>query len=148
MEIKFSRAKSSDYSAIQRLYALLVNDSNIRVTEERISALESDPNNILVVSKIDGAVIASAFLVICLDVMYGDQPFALVENIVVDPAYRRNGVGAKLMKYIHQICRDKKCTKVLLSSSISRSDAHRFFERNGYRGDLKRAFVNYLNREQ
>ncbi len=80
--------------------------------------------------------------------MYGDQPFALVENMVVDSAYRSKGVGSELMTYIHQICKEQRCTKVMLSSSMGRSKAHRFFERNGYRGDLKRAFVNYINRNE
>ena len=27
-----------------------------------------------------------------------------------------------------------------------RPEAHKFFEKNGYRGELKRGFVNYINR--
>ncbi len=64
MEIHFSRAKSTDFQAIERLYGLLENDPNIRVDEERISDLESDQCNILFVAKIKGKVIATAFIVI------------------------------------------------------------------------------------
>jgi hypothetical protein len=35
------------------------------------------------------------------------------------------------------------CSKIMLLSSIHRTQAHAFFERAGFKGDSKRGFVKY-----
>jgi GNAT superfamily N-acetyltransferase len=141
------RAQRQDAAAIESLYRLLVpGDRNISVAPDRIAALESDPANHLFVADVDSTVSGSAFLTICLDPMYGFQPFGVVENVIVSPAARGAGVGAVLMDAIERAARDARCTKLMLLSSQSRSDAHQFFLRIGFDGERKRGFVKYLNR--
>jgi GNAT superfamily N-acetyltransferase len=147
--IAFRRARAEDADAVERLYRLLVDQADVRVTADSVAALEDDATNLLVVgTRGAGAdVVATALLVICRDVMYGgDQPFAVIENVIVDPGARGAGVGAALMAHLAAECRARRCTKIMLLSGASRAEAHRFFERCGYRGDVKRGFVAYLNR--
>ncbi|MGZ3771657.1 MAG: GNAT family N-acetyltransferase [Bdellovibrio sp.] len=146
MQVEFFHAKISDAKEIQRLYCQLVSDPNISVTDNAVDAISQDDFNCLIVGKLGNKVIATAFLVICRDVMYADQPFAVVENIVVDSPYQSNKVGTKLMDYLKVLCKSKKCTKIMLMSSSKRIEAHKFFEKCGYRSDLKKGFVNYVNR--
>lgn len=146
MQIDFFRANISDAKEIQRLYCQLVNDQNISVNENAVYAISQDDFNYLIVGKLGNKVIATAFLVICRDVMYADQPFAVVGNIVVDSQYQSNKVGPKLMDYLKVLCKSKKCTKIMLMSSSKRIEAHKFFEKCGYQSDLKKGFVNYINR--
>lgn len=146
MQCCVRRANADDASEIQHLYMELVGDSNIRVDGSMIESLVSDDFNMVVVAERDGRIVGTAFVVICRDVMYGAQPFAIVENVVVKSSARGQGIGSALMEWIKAACKAKKCTKIMLLSSSKRPDAHRFFEHCGYRGDLKRGFVNYLNR--
>lgn len=145
MIVEFNRATKSNAAEIQRLYKQLVDDSNINVTEESLNLISNDKTNFLFVGKINGKVVTTAFVVLCLDVMYSIQPFAVVENIVVDSEYRNYGIGSQLMKFIKDFCKSNKCTKIMLLSSSHRAKAHTFFEKNGYNSDKKKGFVNYIN---
>jgi N-acetylglutamate synthase-like GNAT family acetyltransferase len=98
------------------------------------------------VADIEGIVSGSAFLTICLDSMYGFQPFGVIENIIVLPALRGQGIGAALVNGLEQVARGAGCTKLMLLSSRSRVEAHSFFVRLGFDGERKRGFVKYLNR--
>lgn len=146
MEYEIVRASPADAVGIQALYLQLVNDPNIHVTSEQVGAIEHDERNILFVTRFRGNIIATALLTICRDVMYGDQPFAVLENIVVASESQRRGIGQALMGHIKAKCKELRCTKIMLLSSAKRSNAHLFFEKCGYRGDQKMAFVNYINR--
>ena len=70
----------------------------------------------------------------------------MVENVIVLPTARGSGLGAALMDGVERAARDARCTKLMLLSSQSRTDAHKFFLRLGFDGERKRGFVKYLNR--
>jgi len=147
MEFSVRRATGADTTSIQRLYIELVGaDANINVDPEFVTSLENDPSNYLIVAESAAKILGTAFITICRDVMYTNQPFALVENIVVTSSARSKGIGKALMAKVKAICKEQKCTKIMLLSNANRTEAHKFFEQNGYRGDLKRGFVNYINR--
>jgi N-acetylglutamate synthase-like GNAT family acetyltransferase len=141
------RAQARDAPSIEVLYQVLVpGDGNIAVDPNRVAELETDSNNHLLVLEVMGQVCGSAFLTVCLDPMYGFQPYGVVENIIVLPAARGQGAGRALMSAIEQAARAARCTKLMLLSSHSRADAHTFFSRLGFDGERKRGFVKYLNR--
>lgn len=137
----FRKALATDSEAIQSLYKALVNDAHVRVTPERIHRVTADPATLLLVGESMSVVVCTALIFFCSDVMYGDQPFAVVENVIVSSEMRGKGVGALLMKEIEKRCVARDCSKIMLLSSLSRVDAHRFFIRAGFSGDQKRGFV-------
>ncbi|HEY0710626.1 MAG TPA: GNAT family N-acetyltransferase [Polyangia bacterium] len=140
-------ARPEDAATIQRLYQELVpGDGNINVRPERIASLLEDATNHLFVIDTAGVVCGTAFLTICLDVMYAFQPYAVVENVIVGATVRGRGAGRLLMAALEQTARAAQCTKLMLLSSLQRTDAHRFFEDLGFEGSKKRGFVKYLNR--
>ena len=137
-------AHSTDATAIARLYRNLVpRDRNMRVNRERIGQIAADPNHFLYVLEADGAVWATAFLILGLDPMYGALPFAVLENIVVDPARRGRGYGRFIVETIEAFCWRQGCTKIMLFSSAFRRAAHQFFSHLEFAGDKKIAFVKY-----
>lgn len=136
-------AGPADASDVQALYRQLVDNPAISVSPERIRQVAEDPRTALLVGEIDGTVGATALVSLCQDVMFDARPFAVVENLVVDARWRGQGVGASLFRHIEGFCVDRDCSKIMLLSSIGRVDAHRFFERMGFRGGAKRGFVKY-----
>ncbi len=139
-------AEPKDIEAVQQLYKILCPDALVKVIPERIIEIKSDPNQYLFVYEENGTVLGTVMLVICLSAMFGSQPFALIDHFVVDEIYRRRGIGSQLMEYVIQVCRQKKCTRVMLLSGGDRKEAHTFYESKGFNGSAKKGYIKYLNR--
>jgi GNAT superfamily N-acetyltransferase len=93
-------------------------------------------------------VCGTVLLTLCLDAMYGDQPYGVLENVVVAEARRRHGIGRQLMAHVEELCRRHDCSKMMLLSAASRAPAHQFFERHGFSAANKRGFVKYRSQFQ
>jgi GNAT superfamily N-acetyltransferase len=142
-DISVRRGLPTDAAAIERLYNQLVNNPSVCVLPERIAQLATDPNTALFVTEGGGAVNGTALVSLCGDVMFGSQPYAVVENFVVDAGSKGQGAGAALMSKIESFCYASECSKIMLLSSAQRVQAHQFFEHMGFVGNLKRGFVKY-----
>jgi GNAT superfamily N-acetyltransferase len=136
-------AKPQDSHRIAELYAQLVANPAVNVLPERIAQIADDPNTGLFVCECNGLVEGTALVSLCADVMFGFQPFAVVENIVVNQTHRSTGLGAALIRHIETFCLRRDCSKIMLLSASQRADAHRFFGQAGFAGDTKRGFVKY-----
>lgn len=140
-------AEIKDQNAIQSLYQALCPDAPVRVLPERIAELKQDPNNFLFGYEMDGNIIGTVFLTICLSPMFGTRDFGLIEYFIVDQKFRRRGIGRRLTEYVIQVCRERKCTRIILLSNDHRKEAHAFYESLGFDGTGKVGFVKYLNRK-
>jgi N-acetylglutamate synthase-like GNAT family acetyltransferase len=140
---RFRTAQASDAPAIDRLYRQLVSHPGVNVQAGRIAALADDPATRLFVCEQGGAVAGTALVSLCADVMFGRQPYAVVENFVIDDALRGSGLGSALMAHIEAFCLAQDCSKIMLLSSAQREAAHRFFARAGFSGSAKQGFVKY-----
>jgi GNAT superfamily N-acetyltransferase len=74
------------------------------VQPERISAISGDTNTGLFVGELSGEVQGTALVSLCADVMFGFQPFAVIENVVVNEAVRGKGLGEALLRHIEVFC--------------------------------------------
>jgi N-acetylglutamate synthase-like GNAT family acetyltransferase len=141
-------AEPADANRITELYRQLVSNTAISVQAERISAISEDAKTALFVCALDGQVEGSALVCLCTDVMFDSQPFAVVENIIVNEAVRGKGLGAALLRHIEAFCLAKNCSKIMLLSASQRERAHHFFEQAGFTGTSKRGFVKYRSQFQ
>jgi N-acetylglutamate synthase-like GNAT family acetyltransferase len=137
------RAAPTDAAAIAALYAQLVSNPSVSVMPDRIAQVAKDPNTALLICECGGHACGTALVSLCADVMFKAQPFAVVENVVIDESARGQGVGTVLFQHIESFCRAAECSKIMLLSAVDREDAHRFFERMGFVGSSKRGFVKY-----
>jgi len=86
----------------------------------------------LLVAEDEGEVIGTMVLLIVPNLSHGALPWAVVENVVVDQRYRRQGIGKLLMKYAIARARKAGCYKVQLLSNKKRREAHRFYQALGF----------------
>jgi GNAT superfamily N-acetyltransferase len=141
-------ARPEDAARIAELYQQLVNNPAVAVLPERIAAVSADPQTRLFVCEHLGRVDGTALVSLCADVMFGAQPFAVVENIVVNDQARGQGLGGALLCHIEAFCLARDCSKIMLLSASQREQAHRFFERSGFVGSTKRGFIKYRRQFQ
>jgi GNAT superfamily N-acetyltransferase len=59
--------------------------------------------------------------------------FLYVDDLVTDEAHRSKGHGSRLLTWLIEQARAAGCAKVLLDSGLQRTEAHRFYEREGLR---------------
>jgi GNAT superfamily N-acetyltransferase len=143
MTIAVRRARPADAAEVARLYAQLVSNPALSVLPERLAELADSAQAALFVADARDRLAGTVLVGLCPDAMFGRQPFAVVENIVVDGDARGVGVGAALLREVDRFCLAADCSKIMLLSAIERPDAHAFFARCGYAGDRKRGFVRY-----
>jgi N-acetylglutamate synthase-like GNAT family acetyltransferase len=145
--VQIREAEARDASAIHELYRQLVRpvapDVDVDVRADRIEQIRSDPHNFLWVLESEDGVVGTAFITLCLDPMHNRQPYAVLENLIVDERCRTKGYGAQLMRYAVDFCYRADCSKIMLQSHSSRSQAHAFFEAQGFSAEKKKAFVKY-----
>lgn len=138
-------AEGKDAIAVERLYQeLLPNHSDIHVLPERLEEIRINPNSYLFVYEVDGSLVGSAHLHVCLDALSETRPFGVVERVIVTQELQGRGYGSRLMEHLEEVCKEKQCVKVFLTSNALRQDAHQFYEKLGYDGEASKAFKKYL----
>ncbi len=137
------RATAADAPVIEWLYRELVADPSIHVLPDQVAAMHASSSTLLFVVEVGGEVAGTALLTICADVMYGTQPFGVVENVIVSAKLRGAGIGRLLMEHLEQEALARDCSKLMLLSSAARQEAHAFFRRQGFSSDTKLGFVKY-----
>ncbi len=94
--------------------------------------IAAQPGRTVLVAELDGAVVGTADCAVIANLTRGGRPLMVLENIVVDAARRRRGVGARLLEAAVSIAETAGCYKVGLSSRKSRTEAHAFYEAAGF----------------
>lgn len=136
-------AKGADAAALADLYRQLTGDERVKVLPARLDSLADGVRAQVLVCECDGELAGTAWLGFCEDAMYGEQPFAVLENVVVHASWRGRGLGTALLREAERRCLARGCSKIMLLSAAGREDAHRLFLRAGFRGDAKLGFVKY-----
>lgn len=135
-QIIIRKADVSDLPSILKLY------SQVEEKDEEVLSLEeaeiifdkfsSYPNYSLYAAILDKKIVGTFELLIMDNLAHKGKLSGLVEDVVVDREYRSKGIGKKMMEYAIQVCKENKCYKLALSSSLSREKAHKFYENLGF----------------
>jgi GNAT superfamily N-acetyltransferase len=96
------------------------------------TAMQSDPNQSLVVAELDGVVVATMQITYVPGLSRRGATRAIVESVRVATRTRGAGVGAQLIHWAIAAARERGAALVQLTSDRSRTDAHRFYERLGF----------------
>jgi len=90
-------------------------------TDERVAAaawanIAETPGRSVYVAEVAGAVVGGADVTMMANLAHRGEPYLLVENVVVDSAHRRRGVGAALLDAAAERGRAAGCYKLQLST--------------------------------
>ena len=58
---------------------------------------------------------------------------ATIEELVINKNFQGKSYGTILLNYGIQLARNQKCDVIELTSNFSRENAHRFYEKNGFK---------------
>ena len=60
------------------------------------------------------------------------DPFAEIGGLVISSEHRNKGIGKMLVNAAEKWTRERGLSKIRVRSRLERTDAHRFYERDGY----------------
>ena len=138
----------SDAEEIQKICKTALGyDVDISTVSNQINKLSCDnKNHILAVyedentKKVIGFIHAQVY-----ESVYSDTGLNIL-GLAVDPDFRGNGVGKKLIGYIEKYAMDNGISFIRLNSANHRVEAHKFYENIGYTSDKRqKRFIKYFN---
>jgi GNAT superfamily N-acetyltransferase len=134
--VKVRKASAADIPAVISLYAQPdLDDGNVLTVDQGVALFERFgryPDYTLYVAEQDGEIVGSFALLVMDNLGHLGSPSGIVEDVVVAPTRQSNGIGAAMMRFALERCREKRCYKLMLSSNAKRARAHAFYESLGY----------------
>jgi GNAT superfamily N-acetyltransferase len=140
-DVLFRRAELKDLPAIIHMLA----DDELASQRERdehplpqsyLTAFEEinrDPHHELIVAELDGEVIGTLHLMFIPSLSYQGGLRSQVESVRIDRRFQNKGLGSQMMNYAIERAHERDAHIMQLTSHNTRTDAHRFYERLGFK---------------
>ena len=140
--LRFRLATRADLPSVVRMLA----DDDLGSQRERyedplpesyyaaFAQIESDPNHELIVAEHNGEVIGTLHLMFLPSISFQGGLRAQIESVRVNNRYQNQGIGSAMMGWSIQRAKQRGAHMVQLTTHKSREDAHRFYERLGFKG--------------
>jgi GNAT superfamily N-acetyltransferase len=100
----------------------------------------------LLVAEQDGMVLGTLYIQVIPNLSHNGTPYAVIENVVVDKRFHKQGIGRLLIENALTFAREAGCYKVQLLSMKKRLDAHQFYRAFGFE-DSALGFRLYFNKD-
>ena len=137
--------RPDELGALLALYTTLhVKDAALPADEVLQSVWQEmleNPSHHILVAEVDGLLVASATLLIVSNLTRGARPYALVENVVTLPAWRKRGIAGTLLRTAQNMAWAANCYKLTLTTGRRDAETLRFYRNAGFSADDKTAFV-------
>ncbi len=141
--MEYRTAERNDLQELIKLYKQLNPEEEIIDLEKAYSvwaATEKSNATWYFIALDDRKIVSTCNITLVPNLTRNGRPFAIIENVITDDNYRRQGVGKKVILNAVQYAKENNCYKVVLLSSSKRTESHRFYESIGFNGDSKKGF--------
>jgi len=137
-----------DLNQLLQLYKQLHNNTIPEQSESLMQLWEkiiTDRNRHIIVAEADERIVSSCELVVIPNLTHQQRPYALIENVITDENYRRQGLATACLNFAREIAVSANCYKIMLLTGSKQESTLRFYENAGYNQNDKTAFVQWLN---
>ena len=124
-------AYSKDAEAIQNLIAQLGFSHSYEFISTKLEKLLDSPNDQIFVYEDHATVKGLITLHFSVQLAF-EGDFMSIGYLVVDENSRGQEIGKQLEEFATQVAKDRSCSLIEVYSQVKRTDAHRFYERQGY----------------
>jgi GNAT superfamily N-acetyltransferase len=131
IDVQIRGAQAADSTAITRLVAQLGYPATQAEIESRLAPILAHPDYAVWVAEVAGSVVGLVGVFVHLALEY-DGLYGRLLGLVVDEAYRGQGIGQKLLDQTERWLRERGVNKLTLTSGKQRAEAHKFYRRLGY----------------
>lgn len=95
----------------------------------------------IVVAEVDGLLASTCQLCICPTLTNSARPFGIIEHVITASEYRRRGLSQKVIEKSLALAWEHNCYKVMLLSGETRTEAHKLYEKLGFKSGIERGFI-------
>ncbi len=89
-------------------------------------------------------IVSSCVCVIIPNLTRDQRPYAFIENVITDAAYRKKGLATACLNYARDLAVKENCYKLMLLTGAKEESTLRFYEQAGYNRKDKTAFIQWL----
>lgn len=136
IDLSIRLALRADVSQLLALYKLLdvgpEPELPIDRAEARFGELVLRPGHRIYVAEFEHQIVGTFALIFVGGLAHGARDSCIVEDVCVAPDMQGSGIGKQMMRFAMQQCAGSDCYKLVLSSHVNRSNAHRFYESLGF----------------
>ncbi len=93
---------STDFDKLGDLYTQLHHNKPIEKSKANINIFNdilNDKNHHIIVVEKDGKIVSSCVCVIVLNLTHNQQPYAIIENVITDKEYRKQGLASRCLEF-------------------------------------------------
>ena len=140
-------AELNDLESLLELYTHLNNNPMPAMDgslEKIWKNILNDGNHHVIVGITDGIVVSTCILLIVPNLTHGQEPYAIVENVVTHGDYQKRGYGAAILEYAKNVAISEGCYKMSLMTGSKKESTLRFYEKAGYNRNDKTAFIQWF----
>lgn len=120
---------------------LLENTPELQILWKQIL---NDANHHIIIAEEDGKIVSSCVCVIIPNLTHNQRPYAFVENVITDEAYRKRGLATACLNYAKAIAQKENCYKLMLLTGSKKESTLNFYEQAGYNKNDKTAFIQWI----
>ena len=140
-------ARGGDLRELLELY-LHLHEEKVPALDPRVlrvwSDILKDENHHVIVCEEEGRIVSSCVCVLVPNLTRNARPYAVIENVVTDPAFRRRGCGSACLHRAKEIAEEHNCYKIMLLTGSKEESTHRFYRKAGYDGTEKTGYIQRL----
>lgn len=104
----------------------------------------NDENYHIIVCEKDGKIVSSVTCIVVPNLTRNVSPYAIIENVVTDKAFRGKGCASDCMNFAEKIARENSCYKMMLLTGSKEKSVHSFYKKAGYNSFDKTAYIKHL----
>lgn len=138
---------ANDYEGVMQLYMQLHDNPFPEWSDEMEqlwSNIVNDKKHHIIVAEEDGKIVSSCVCVIIPNLTHNQRPYAFIENVITDEAYRNRGLASACLSYAKELAMRENCYKMMLLTGSKKESTLRFYEQAGYNSNDKTAFIQWI----
>ena len=137
----------NDFDGLMKLYTQLHDNPMPGKSPDIIelwNRIIDDKDYHIIVVEVDGVLVSSCTCVIIPNLTHNQQSYALIENVITDEKYRKQGLATECLNYAKDIALQENCYKMMLLTGSKNESTLRFYEQAGYNREDKTALIQWI----
>jgi len=144
--MKIRKALLTDAESVSKLLSQLGYQASPQLIRDKLEALEFSARDTVLLA-LDGKTTIGVISLHVLELFHQPGRLGRITSLVIDDAFQGQGVGTMLVYAADAFFTEQLCVRAEVTSSDHRTQAHNFYQQQGYVLDERRFVKRYDSSE-